>query len=238
MGDLGALLQGLGPGSPVAAGAGGHAHVTIQLVNASELFEVGPMCSSSLPSPALPTATLQDTEKGVKVYVFCPIAGACGPVEQWSGKVLAIAGKGHHPVSFISRLPLLLIPDHIRPVLVTITSSLNPGLASRANKCDDQTKDVLLQGLHKSLTPAFIEDLEECVEGLYEEDLAARTAAAGALSQLFKSVSNFEVKRLHQRPDAQVLHLILQTWNGCCMSSLDMVMRGFQIVGCFPEGHV
>jgi hypothetical protein len=50
-----------------------------------------------------------------------------------------------------------------------------------------------LQGLHKSLTPALIEDVEEYVEGLYEEDLAARTAAAGAISLLFRSVNNFEV---------------------------------------------
>lgn len=41
--------------------------------------------------------------------------------------------------------------------------------------------------------PAFMDELETYLEGLYEEDLARRAEAAGMLCQLFRNTANLEV---------------------------------------------
>jgi hypothetical protein len=45
----------------------------------------------------------------------------------------------------------------------------------------------------RSSRPAFLDDLEVYIEGLYEDDLPQRAAAAGMLCQLFKNSSNMQV---------------------------------------------
>jgi len=46
--------------------------------------------------------------------------------------------------------------------------------------------------------PAFLDELETYIEGLYEEDLTMRAAAAGMLCQLFRQLTHLEVGKHHQ----------------------------------------
>jgi hypothetical protein len=51
-----------------------------------------------------------------------------------------------------------------------------------------------VQGLiSSSSSPAFLDELDTYNEGLYDEDLAKRAAAAGMICQLFRNTAHLEV---------------------------------------------
>ncbi|KAF6257067.1 kinesin-associated protein-domain-containing protein [Scenedesmus sp. NREL 46B-D3] len=51
-----------------------------------------------------------------------------------------------------------------------------------------------------SSSPAFLEELDSYIEGLYDEELAKRAAAAGMICQLFRNTAHLEVGMLLLRP--------------------------------------
>lgn len=50
------------------------------------------------------------------------------------------------------------------------------------------------QAVSKSLPPAFIDELDDYVEQLYEEDLSKKVTATGMIAQLFRDAGQIEVR--------------------------------------------